>query len=167
MEAAPRTANDEIRVGLPECLAGMRPNLIKITGSLDEADDILQETACRALKAEHLYKPGTNLAGWLWTICRNEFITRRRKDKRAFLCIDDVPEPPIMPMQESQLFIHEVENAIQALPPHARQAITLVCLQGLDPADAAAVMGCMAGTVRSRLWRGRLALAKTLKQENP
>src|SRR3546814_2330091 len=63
-----------------------------LTGSVDLADDLVQETVMRALRAQNQYQPQTNLKAWLFTILRNQHITTMRRARFSTSSLDDCPE---------------------------------------------------------------------------
>src|SRR5277367_3184516 len=67
-------------------MLGSVPNLrafaISLTGNIDRADDLVQETLLRAFSHIDSFEPGTNMPAWLFTILRNYFRTEYRKRKR-------------------------------------------------------------------------------------
>ena len=140
-----------------------------------DADDLVQETYLRAYRSWHQYEPGTECRGWLFTICRNEFLrTHARQQREVEL---DAPE-----MEARQAAaVHDavrnttlediwlrvdlapaIQQALAALPEVLRTAVILVDLQDLKYEEAAAVLGVPVGTVRSRLFRGRRQLQEPL-----
>jgi RNA polymerase sigma-70 factor (ECF subfamily) len=140
-----------------------------------DADDLVQETYLRAYRSWHLYEPGTDCRGWLFTICRNEFLrTRARQQREVDL------EPPELEARQAAAVHDSVRNtmlediwlrvdlapaiqrALAALPEVLRSTVILVDLQDLKYEEAAAVLGVPVGTVRSRLFRGRRQLQEPL-----
>jgi RNA polymerase sigma-70 factor (ECF subfamily) len=130
----------------------------------------------RALRNFHRFNPGTNCRAWLFTIMRNVFLNRRRRDGREILdgdsttwesaaesatssrSVADSPEEAFF-----QTVLHgDVDRALKAVPLAFREAIVLADLQGLSYREVAAVIGCPVGTVMSRLSRGRHLLRQAL-----
>src|SRR5215218_10422309 len=72
--------------GLKDALLKAVPSLrafaISLSGNVDRADDLVQDTLMRALANIHRFEPGTNLNAWLFTILRNLFHSEYRKRKR-------------------------------------------------------------------------------------
>src|SRR5215510_7210322 len=121
-----------------------------LTGNDTDAEDLVQETYSRALRAAAQFTPGTNLKAWLLRILRNTFISqyRRRRNDPTVGGLDTVAE--------------ELERALMTLSDDARAAI-LLDLEGLSETEAALVMGCAVGTIKSRLSRARASLRAALK----
>src|SRR5262249_4452790 len=138
----------------------------------EEAEDLLQETYLRAYRFWHQFTPGTNCKAWLMTILHNTFKNRYReryREQRTVQFDESVWEedgeahaalkqssPEEMVMR--QLLDGEVEGALRDLPTEFLEVILLVDVQELTYEEAAAVMGCPIGTIRSRLSRARRLL---------
>ncbi len=142
---------------LIETLPRLRPYAVMLAQDRSRADDLLQETAVRALNAQHQFQIGTNFSAWLYRILRNEFIDTVRKSKRVGVSIDDLPEALMSynSRQDDQLLVRELAEALGQLPQAQREALTLVCGSGLSYEEAAQVIGCSMGTIKSRISRAR------------
>ena len=145
----------------------------------DEADDLFQETYLRAFRFFHQFTLGTNCRAWLLTIMYNVFRNRypqRVRDQQA-IDIDRVTNE-----YEEKLFTdgdaerhdpaevflarrvdHEILAALHMLPEEYRSTFLLVDMQDLTYEEAAVVLDCPTGTVRSRLARARRALRAALE----
>lgn len=121
-----------------------------------DADDLVQETVSRALASQHLFRRGTRLKSWLFTIMRNVFYNDLYRAKRerpgADQCVAD--RRSIEPPQEWAVRLREVETAMQSVPVDFLNALTLVS-QGESCEDAASKCDCAAGTIKSRASRAR------------
>ena len=127
-----------------------------------EAEDLVQDTLVRALRAQHQFSPGTNLKAWTFTILRNLCSNLHRARKYESLDECDSYAPTINPNQQDSLELKEVLRALAKLPPRYREVITLVRASGLSYEEAAAVTGCKLGTIKSRLNRADIALRAIL-----
>jgi RNA polymerase sigma-70 factor, ECF subfamily len=138
-------------------LPRLRASAIFLTRSPAAADDLLQEVAYRAWRAQTQFAPGTNFTGWMYRILRNEFISSQRKGKRTPVCIDEIPEQFFSRPgdQEDRLLTREVVRLLDKLNPSQREALMLICANGLSYGEASEAIGCSIGTVKSRLWRAR------------
>jgi len=131
------------------------------------ADDLVQETALRALSNNDKFVPGTNLKAWLSTILRNQFYSELRSRARLAAYAEAVP--PLAGCdgdQEARLALREFEEAYHALPAVQREALSLVGASGFSYDEAARIVGCAEGTVKSRVSRARLELARRLAQRS-
>jgi RNA polymerase sigma-70 factor (ECF subfamily) len=145
----------------------------------EEAQDIVQETYVRALGAYHQFTPGTNMKAWLTKILYNFFFDRFHQKKRWLPAEDKFGEdkegvdywervPAENPGPESQLLLKErsvkIADALRNIPEEFRAPILLVDMGDFSYAEAAEILSCPVGTVRSRLSRGRRLLYQRLKR---
>lgn len=131
----------------------------------EDVDDLVQETLMKALAAVHQFQPGTNLKSWLFTIMRNTFYTAKRKEWREPVGSADCASTVEQPCEASQDWAVrrcEVQDALDRLPHHQRQAIVLVGVMELEYSEAANICGCNIGTIKSRLNRARVRLAELI-----
>lgn len=129
------------------------------------ADDLVQETALRALCNSDKFTPGTNMKAWLSTILRNQFYNELRTRSRA-AAYAALPKPAgHNGEQESHLEMRDFERAFRALPAVQREALSLVGASGYSYGEAAKIAGCAQGTVKSRVCRARMELGRTLGRE--
>ena len=131
----------------------------------DEAEDLVQETLLRAIEYSASYKAGTNMRGWLFTIMRNCFYTnlkkRRHEHTGADQCASGSVSTPAT--QEWHMQGCELSQALQQLPLSYREAVVVVLVIGESYADAAHLLQCEIGTIKSRVNRGRAMLKKKLE----
>jgi RNA polymerase sigma-70 factor (ECF subfamily) len=138
-----------------------------LTHDPSEAEDLVQETYVRALRAWNEFTPGTNVKAWLFRILRNEFISRYRQERRhpAPAPYDTTEQSPEEAPAEGEfgseqmrrVLSGEIEAALRSLSEDARTVI-LLDVEGLTESETANVVGCAVGTVKSRLNRARAAL---------
>lgn len=129
------------------------------------ADDLVQESLLRALAKSHLYKPGTNLRAWLFTILHNQHVSDIRRNGRAGTPVDpDDAESALAtpPNQETRVVMNAVNRSMQILPDEQRILIELVALDGKSYEEVAKSHGLALGTVKSRISRGRSQLRKAV-----
>ena len=140
----------------------------RLTGDDEEARDLAQDVLIRLHRGLSRYREG-NFEGWLYRTTVNAFRDRLRKRKR--LREDALPdEPPGMrtgtiveeAIQQRELQ-DEVQRALVKLPPEYREAVVLRDLQGRSYDEIAEILDVPAGTVRSRIHRGREALRQLLE----
>jgi RNA polymerase sigma-70 factor (ECF subfamily) len=149
---------------------------LRLTHNRAEAEDVVQDTCVRAFRSFHRFNPGTNGRAWLFTILRNLFLNRARREGREVLAEDvgswDSAAPSITaagpgphnPEEEfSQTVLHgDVDRALKGLPFPFREAVLLTDVEGFTYREAAEVLNCPVGTVMSRLSRGRRLLREAL-----
>lgn len=147
---------------------------LRFTRREDDARDLTQETLLRAYRAFDSYTSGTNARAWLLKILYGEFVNRYHANRRApTASIDDpdehIAEPSTPGLEPRALRLpadwtdEVVFDAVTSLPDTFRETVLLVDVEELSYQEAADVMGCAVGTVRSRLFRGRRALAAALE----
>jgi len=132
-----------------------------------DADDLVQETLMKALANLDKFERGTKLKSWLFTIMRNTFYTRSKILGREAPGLEEnvSGDTPIAASQESAARAREVQRALQKLPPHYREVLTLVAILGESYEATAVICDCAVGTVKSRLNRARHQILQELGEE--
>jgi RNA polymerase sigma-70 factor (ECF subfamily) len=133
--------------------------LYAITGDACEAEDLVQEAFVRAAAASHRFARVENHEAWLRTTAVNLHRNRWRKLRNFSRIRQRLAQPTDLPGLEDHV---AVVAALRALPAPQREALALHYLADLSVQQVADTLGCSAGTVKSRLSRGRVALAATL-----
>jgi RNA polymerase sigma-70 factor (ECF subfamily) len=143
-------------------LPKIRAYAMKLTRDREKAQDLVQETVARALRARGQFLPGTNLSAWLHTICRNRFMSDQRRDWRQVPVEDVMFDALVAPaMGPIRLELADALEAMADLPEAQRTALELICV-GWEYPDAAEVLGLPRGTVKSQVHRARTRLLKGL-----
>ena len=153
-----------IRDALLAAVPSLRAFAISLSGQVDRADDLVQDTMLRALSHIDRFERGTNLNAWLFTILRNQFHSEYRKRKREVEDADGSYAARLKthPNQQSRLDFEDFRTALATLPLDQREALLLVGAQGMSYEEAAAVCKVAVGTVKSRVNRARTRLASLL-----
>jgi RNA polymerase sigma-70 factor, ECF subfamily len=151
-----RIFRDQLVALLPSLRAFSRG----LCGHREMADDLAQDTMMRAWAARESYTQGTNFRAWMFMIMRNQFYTTIRKNSRTTSLDPEVAERVLVvaPAQHNGINVDDVAKALQKLPAEQREVLLLIGANGLSYEEAAEVIGCAMGTVKSRLARGRTAL---------
>jgi len=138
----------------------------------DEPGDLVQETLLRAYRTFDNFTPGTNARAWLFTILYS--VASNLGDKRARrpeVAVDTLDTAPASAgqagMDEAAILgridaAPEIESALDELAEPFRHAVILVDIEEFSYEEAAGVMGCPVGTLRSRLFRARKSLFVSL-----
>jgi RNA polymerase sigma-70 factor, ECF subfamily len=139
-----------------------------------DAEDLVQETFVRALAANEQFDPATNMKAWLTKILRNFFFDSYRQKKR-WVSAEELSEPQSAcwerlaadnPGPERGVLIRELDDQImlvlRKIPEEFRTPIVLVDVGDFSYEEAAVILSCPIGTVRSRLSRGRKLMRKYL-----
>jgi RNA polymerase sigma-70 factor (ECF subfamily) len=161
--------DDALRDAVLAAIPKLRAFAISLSGNVDRADDLVQETMLRALANINSFQPGTNLQAWLFTILRNLFRSEYRKRKREVEDVDGRYSDSLIspPAQDSQLEFKELRAALDKLPQDQREALILVGASGFSYEEAAAICECAVGTIKSRVNRARTRLAGELSMGEP
>ncbi|MAW87297.1 MAG: RNA polymerase subunit sigma [Phyllobacteriaceae bacterium] len=135
----------------------------------NDADDLVQETLTKAIAKIHQFTPGTSMKSWLFTIMRNTFYTRIRIQKREAPGAGDCVslKAAVDATQEWNVKGQELSAALHRLPAPQREILVLIGVMGTSYEEAADMLGCAMGTVKSRLNRARLRLLRELGEETP
>jgi RNA polymerase sigma factor (sigma-70 family) len=131
----------------------------------DAADDLVQDTLERALQRWGQRRADGDLRAWLFTILRNLHVSalRQRQRRGPHVDIDDATTPAVAARQDAGLEMQDMLTALDQLPEEQKSLLLLVGVEDLSYDDAAKVMGVPAGTVMSRLSRGRQRLRSILE----
>lgn len=134
------------------------------------ADDLVQDCVERALDRIHLFRDGTNLRAWLFTIMHNTHVNALKRLNRR---TDTQPLDPAIenrhaapPTQDQGLAIRDLEAALARLAAEQREVVLLIGLEGMSYKETAEIVGVPVGTVMSRLARGRERLRRLMDPES-
>ncbi|MFN7993520.1 MAG: sigma-70 family RNA polymerase sigma factor [Bryobacteraceae bacterium] len=157
-------------------LDGLYSYAMALTHSQTEAQDLVQETYLRAVRAFGQLAPDSNLKGWLYAILRNTWLNQVRhchSGPRMVELDDDEGSSALAPVSSendpyatclSQAACEDVRAAVDNLPPQYREVIVLREFEGLTYQEIGLVVGIPPGTVMSRLGRARDRLRESLSQ---
>ena len=138
--------------------------LIGVTGSVAEAEDVVQEAFVRGLDHPSRLLGADNPEAWLRTVAVNLARSRWRRAQRLVgLAPRLVAEPPDADPDANLVLL----QTLRRLPAGQREVIALYYLADLSVEQVAATLGLPTGTVKARLSRGRVALAALLVTEGP
>lgn len=148
----------------------------RFTGRSSEAEDLTQEVFIKIFQTLRSYDEAQGgFPTWLSRVARNHLVDhyRRTKKDRVTSSLDDEvaqveekhnPAGDPMAGVESRERRERIQTALDALSPDMREAVILRDFQDLDYQEIAQVLGVPEGTVKSRINRGRLELARLLKR---
>lgn len=150
---------DEKRAALLSEIPRLRRYARALLHNRDAADDLVQDCLERALTRLDSWQTGDNPRRWLFTIMHHLFIDQTRRSKRRgetqMLPLDHSEAESTPAHQFDGVASREILDALQAIQPERRAALLLVAVEGLSYAEAAGVLGVPAGTLMSRIARGR------------
>ena len=145
-------------------IPGLRAFAISLSGNVERADDLVQETLMRAIAHVDSFQPDTNMPAWLFTILRNLFRSEYRKRRREVEDTDGryADSLKLHPEQLGRIEFGEFRAALAKLPHDQREALLLVGASGFSYEEAAAICECAVGTIKSRVNRARTRLTELL-----
>lgn len=137
-----------------------------LLGDRAAADDLVQDTLERAWSRVGQWRPGSDLRAWLFGIMHNLRIDQLRRvvPPTRPLEDDDCDALAVAPTQTDGLDLRDLEAALHRLPAEQREVIVMVALEDMSYAQVAAILDVPAGTVMSRLARGRERLRQLMTQ---
>jgi RNA polymerase sigma-70 factor (ECF subfamily) len=139
---------------LLDCIPRLRRYARALLGTPADADDLVQDTVARGWDKLASWRQGSDMRAWLFGIMHNLHVDRLRRQPPAAEALDDsLPAPPSDPA--GRLVLRDLDSALRLLPPEQREVLLLVALEELSYQEVAAVLQIPAGTVMSRLSRGR------------
>jgi RNA polymerase sigma-70 factor (ECF subfamily) len=178
MHLGPKHNLTQPTIDFREYLNGLYSYAVVLSRNRTEAEDLVQETCLRALRAMQRLRPDSNIKSWLFTILRNIWLNQLRQSRTARE-VDDIDageysanvavEPGKDPyaIYLSNIEREQVRHAIQELPLGFREIILLREYEELSYEEIASLLHCPLGTVMSRLARARSKLRHLLVEVSP
>lgn len=150
---------------ITQLLPALRRYAFSLTGTMADADDLLQSTVERLLTRS--IPEDVALAAWAFRICRNCWVDEHRSRQVRERAVND---PALQESQQvdgekqvhQQMTLEKVNAAMGSLKDGQREIVSLVAIEGLSYKEVAESLGIPVGTVMSRLARARSALAAQL-----
>lgn len=144
----------------------------KLTKNSEDAKDLYQETAFRAMSNRDKFRPGTNLKAWLFTIMKNIFINNYRKKVKANTIMDNTDNlyyinsgrNSIENAADSNILIKELKDMIELLDDSTRIPF-MMHYQGFKYQEIADHLGLPLGTVKSRIFFARKDLKSQIARQ--
>lgn len=148
-------------------LPSLRAFAMSLVRNSHNADDLVQDTILKAWGKQDSFEVGTNIKAWLFTILRNDFYSKMRKNGREVEDKDGAMTASLSvhPEQYGAMDLLDFRKALDGLPEDQREAIILVGASGFSYEEAAEICSCAIGTIKSRVSRARNNLHETLKIE--
>ncbi len=148
-----------------------------MSGNIDTAQDLVQETYLKAFRFFSTFERGTNCKAWLFQILKNSFINRFRRSQIQpdsmhleaitdfYPIFQDADEALVHDLDyqlESHMMNDDITKAIASLPDDYRTVVILCDIEGMKYDEIAEFVSCPIGTVRSRIHRARKILHNKL-----
>ena len=172
-------SSESFRQASLEYLDALYGFAMTLTRNQAEAEDLVQETYLRAVRAFGQLMPDSNLKSWLFVIMRNIWLNQLRQshsrpnlvgldaeDEGRIEWLDGIADDPHAAL-ERKLKREEIRAAIESLPRLYGEIILLRVIEGFSYQQIAKILQCPVGTVMSRLGRARLKLRSLLHQWRP
>jgi RNA polymerase sigma factor (sigma-70 family) len=140
---------------LVELIPRLRRYARALVGDRATADDLVQDTLERAWAKLHLYRRGTDLRAWLFTVMHNVHVNRVRAARATDTLEEEMPELAQRASQGDALLVRDLDRAIARLPAEQRAVLLLVTLEEMSYETVARTLEIPIGTVMSRLSRAR------------
>jgi RNA polymerase sigma-70 factor, ECF subfamily len=168
MDLGPGSNHTQLPFDFSDYLDGLFSYAMVLSRNRAEAEDLVQETCLRALRAMERLRPESNIKSWLFTILRNIWLNQLRQSRTAAeveldadanaanIAVDGAKDP--YAAYVSNLERDQVRHAIEQLPLEFREVILLREYEELSYEEIAALLNCPPGTVMSRLARARSKL---------
>jgi RNA polymerase sigma-70 factor (ECF subfamily) len=148
----------------------------RFTGRFDEAEDLTQEVFLKVYRTLHTYKAESGaFETWIVRVARNHFIDHYRKYKTERLYTDPLDDNPEVVVPSHSRIDHpgqalerreaaeHVQRLLESLPAEQREAVILRDLEELSYEEIAEILGVPIGTVKSRINRGRIGMARSMR----
>ena len=150
---------------------------LRYTKNPEDARDLVQDTYLKAFNSFHQFEEGTNLRAWLYRVLTTTFINTYRKDqRRPQLASGELEDWQLAEAQShtsdlgksaevealENLPDSDIKRALQEIPEEFRIAVYLADVEGFSYKEIANIVEVPAGTVMSRLHRGRKLLREKL-----
>jgi RNA polymerase sigma-70 factor (ECF subfamily) len=165
----PELDMDDRRKAILDEIPGLRRYARALLRDRDASDDLVQDCLERALSHLDNWRTGESPRRWLFTIMHNIFLDQFRRDKRRgermAVGLDAGEALAVPAVQSGAVESLEILEALQAISPERRAAILIVAIEGFSYAEASAILDVPAGTLMSRIARGREELRLLLETD--
>ena len=139
-----------------------------LLGDRHAADDLVQDTLERAWNKFHLWRPGSDLRAWLFTIMHNVFVNQvRGRRSQIEKAMEERPVVPVRATQSDSLEIADVERSLRALPDEQREVLLPRAIEEMTYDEVSRALAIPIGTVMSRLSRARERMRRLIAGGQP
>lgn len=155
--------------GIERQLIALLPRLRRfargLTGTVEDADDLVQTACERAVERIDQWRPGTRLDSWMYRIVQNAFIDFRRaeasrRNRLDAMAVDIQPSSDGEAAAEARVTLDRVREFLGELHDDQVSVVLLVCVEGFSYRETADILEIPTGTVMSRLARARRAIGE-------
>jgi len=154
----------EFEARIDALIPRLRRYAFALTGERSLADDLVQDTLERAWTKLHLWRGGSDLRAWLFTIMHNVHVNQVRSRAAAAMMPldDDLPDTPVRASQADMLEVRDIDAALKRLSVEQREVLLLATVEHMSYQQTAETLGIPIGTVMSRIARARERLRALL-----
>lgn len=159
---------NEVKKQIVVLIPKLRRYARALTQDKESADDLVQDALERALTKVELWKRGTDMRAWLFTVLHNVHINNLKKNRRWAENLPIEVATETLSYSDTQLAEIELKdclNALQLLPIEQREVIILVAIEGMNYTQVATVTDVPIGTVMSRLSRARQSIRRLMDRD--
>lgn len=156
----PRLDDAAFKAELTAAIPHLRAYGRSLTGDMDRADDLVQDTMLKAWASRDRFAAGTSMKAWTFVILRNVFLSQMRRQK-FHGDYDEIAAERLLvaaPLQEEATHVADIQRALLELSPDQREALILVGAGGMSYEEAGRICEVAVGTMKSRVSRARTAL---------
>lgn len=150
-----------------ELIPRLRRYARALIGDRAAADDLVQDTLERAWTKLHLYRTGTNLRAWLFTVMHNVHVNRVRGRRPDEPLDEQMQELVVSAPAADYLVLRDLDRALARLPDEQREVLLLVVLEDMSYEQTAEALAIPVGTVMSRLSRAREKVRNSMTGHAP
>jgi RNA polymerase sigma-70 factor, ECF subfamily len=159
-----QAADQPFQTALVAAIPNLRAFAISLSGNVQTANDLVQETMLKAWTHREKFEEGTNIKSWLFTILRNTYFSDFRRRKREVQDTDGAAAAMLSthPEQPGHMDLMDFNRSLAELSEDQREALLLVGAEGFSYEETAEICGCAVGTIKSRVNRARARLAELM-----
>lgn len=151
---------------IEQCIPALRRYAFALLRDTDRADDLVQDCLERAMRKRLLWRRGSSMRAWLFTMLHNVHVNqlRKRANLRVSVLEDDDWVTHLEPRDADSL-MGDIVKCLEKLSEEQRQVLLLVALEGFSYKEVSKILKLPMGTVMSRLSRAREAMKKLMDGE--
>lgn len=141
---------------------------LRVCGTTDEAEDVLQEAFVSAFDHLHTYRREASFGAWLKRIVVNKALNSLRSREKHAMMMEEVSEEWTDEETSDELPMLEVENvrkAVQQLPDGFRTVLSLYLLEGYDHREISEILGIAESTSKTQYKRAKERLKELLRSK--
>lgn len=152
---------------IERCIPSLRRYATALLHDREAADDLVQDCLERALRKRLLWRRGSSMRAWLFTILHNLYVNGvRRNSRMPSMIAEENAAVSYQEPHQADTLMGDIVDCIDQLPNTQRQVLLLVALEGFSYKEVGRIVGVPVGTVMSRLSRARENLRRLMEGES-